>query len=173
MEEGLAILTGEPLQIRLAGDVDVERVAGIIEDAAAWLASRGIDQWRMGDWLRPLIAERIAHGESYLAWLGDEAVATLALQWSDGEAWGPMPDDAGYVHNFAVRRPYGGRGIGRVMLRWAERTIAAAGKAYLRLDCMASNAALRAYYERAGFVERSDIPHDEWSTLYEKRVGET
>lgn len=158
--------------IRPARAEEVETVAAILEEAADWLASRGINQWRMGDWLRPYLAAGIARGEVYLAELGGEPIGTLRLQWSDEETWGAVPDDAGYVHSLAVRRAYGGRDVGRAMLRWAERTAAVAGKTYLRLDCMARNPALRAYYERAGFAERRDIPHDEWSMLYERRVSQ-
>jgi GNAT superfamily N-acetyltransferase len=149
---------------------DAETVANLLEEAAAWLHARGIDQWHMGDWLRPLLAARIAQGEVHLARHEGEPAATLTLQWSDGETWGPMPDDAGYIHGFAVRRAYAGQGLGRALLAWAERQVADTGRSFLRLDCMARNLALRAYYERVGFVERRDIPTDDWSALYEKRV---
>jgi GNAT superfamily N-acetyltransferase len=170
-EEMLATLAGT-LTVRPARAEDAETVAGILEEAAHWLTSRGIDQWRMGDWLRPLLAERIGRGEVYLAWLGDQPVATLTLQWSDEQTWGAMPDDAGYLHSLAVWRAYGGQGIGLALLGWAERTAAMAGRTYLRLDCMARNGALRSYYEGAGFVPRDDLPHDVWSALYEKRVSQ-
>jgi len=171
-DEGTLAMPAGSLVIRSARPEDAETVAGIMEEAARWLASRGVDQWQMGDWLRPLLAERIGRGEVYLVWLGDQPVATLTLQWSDEQTWGAVRDDAGYVHSFAVRRAYGGQGIGLALLGWAERTAAAAGKTYLRLDCMARNGALRSYYERAGFVLRDDLPHDVWSALYEKRVSQ-
>jgi ribosomal protein S18 acetylase RimI-like enzyme len=171
-EDGLLLTPAGVGAIRPAQPGDAEAVAAIMEEAAAWLAARGIDQWRMDDWLRPLIAERIGRGEVYLACRGAEPAATLTLQWSDEETWGPTPDDAGYVHSLAVRRAYGGQGLGLALPRWAERSVAAAGKAYLRLDCMARNAALRAYYERAGFALRDDLPLDAWSALYEKRVSQ-
>jgi len=150
---------------------DAETVADILEDAAVWLWGRGIRQWVPGTGDDAALAARIARGEVYLARHGGDPAATLTLQWRDEETWGPMPDDAGYVHGLAVRRLYGGRGLGRALLAWAEDRARAAGRAYLRLDCMAKNAALRAYYEGAGFTERMDVPHDDWSALYEKRVG--
>ncbi len=152
---------------------DAEMLLAIHEDVARWLWDRGIHQWELGTFPRAALDKWIAHGEVYVAWLGDQPVATLTLQWSDEQTWGAMPDDAGYVHGLAVRRAYGGHGVGLALLAWAERTVAAAGKAYLRLDCMARNSALRSYYERAGFVLRDDVPHDAWSALYEKRVEQT
>lgn len=159
------------LAIRPARPEEVETVAAILEEVADWLTARGIDQWRMGDWLRPHIAEGIARGEVYLAELGGNMVGTVRLQWSDDRTWGAMPDDAGYVHSLAVRRAYGGRGIGRELLAWAERTAAAAGKAYLRLDCVAWNEALNAYYREAGFAYVRTVGEGNPGNLYQKRVG--
>ena len=153
-----------------ATPADAPAVESILEEAAAWLWGRGIRQWLPGEQRGAWLAARIAHGDLYLARAGDEPAATLTLQWSDEATWGATPDDAGYVHGFAVRRVYAGRGLGRALLTWAEGQTQAAGRAYLRLDCMAKNRALRAYYEGAGFRERVDVPHDEWSALYEKRV---
>ncbi|HEX6819756.1 MAG TPA: GNAT family N-acetyltransferase [Ktedonobacterales bacterium] len=150
---------------------DAETLLAIHEDVAHWLWCRDIRQWEPGTFPRQQLDVWIARGEAYLARLDGAAVAMLTLHWSDEETWGVMPEDAGYVHSLAVRRQYAGQGIGRALLAWTEREVAAAGKEYLRLDCMAQNAALRAYYEHAGFVERRDIAHDAWSTLYEKRVS--
>ncbi len=59
----------------------------------------------------------------------------------------------------------------RRLLRWAEDTAAAAGKSYLRLDCMTANEALRADYERAGFSYRGEASSDGWRvSRYEKRL---
>ena len=71
----------------------------------------------------------------------------------------------------AIRRRAAGTGLGRTMLRWAEREVAAAGRTYLRLDCMTANLALRSYYECAGFMHRGDVHGKTWSaSRYEKRV---
>ena len=90
----------------------------------------------------------------YLALLADQAVGTFALQWSDQETWGRVPDDAGYVHGLAVRRDFAGRGLGRELLGWTENRVFQSGKKCLRLDCTAGNDALDANYRRAGFDYR-------------------
>ena len=98
-------------------------------------------------------------------------VGTLTLTWADPHVWGEQPDDAGYVHGLAIRRDAAGQGIGAAMLAWAGRAVAAAGRPYLRLDCMATNARLRAYYERAGFTQVRDVADANWSaSLYQKRA---
>jgi GNAT superfamily N-acetyltransferase len=161
----------EQVVIAQAHPTDIDEVLDILEDAARWLVSRGIDQWRPGSFDRHAFAARIERGEVYLALVGDQPAGTLTLQTSDPLFWPDAPDDALYLHKLAVRRAYAGQGLGYRLLQWAERTTAAAGKTYLRLDCMAESTAMRAYYEDAGFNYRGDLSGRTWSaSLYEKRV---
>jgi ribosomal protein S18 acetylase RimI-like enzyme len=162
----------EDLEVREAGSADLDVVLSILEEAARWLVCRGIDQWRPGSFSRQRIAARIERGEMYLAELAGYPVGTFALQWSDEETWGDVPDDAGYVHGLAIRRDFAVRGLGREVLRRAENLAVASGKKYLRLDCMAENNALNEYYERAGFGYRGRVPVRGLEvSLYEKEAG--
>ena len=69
--------------------------------------------------------------------------------------WDELPAaGALYVHRMAVRRS--AAGLGAVILDWAADVARGQGRAALRLDCVASNRRLRAYYEAAGFVHRGD-----------------
>lgn len=163
------------LTIVQAQPSELEAVLDILEEGAQWLTARGIHQWPVGAFrgnLRQLIADHLSQGEVYLAKVGGEAIGTLRLQWSDKPTWGEMPDDAGYVHSLAIRRAFAGKAVGRQLLQWAENTVAANGRHYLRLDCMAANSALRRYYEQAGFTHRRDVEDDGWkASLYEKQVA--
>jgi ribosomal protein S18 acetylase RimI-like enzyme len=152
-----------------AGARDVDEVVEILSEAARWLLARGIDQWP-----DPFPRERIAglaeRGELYVARLDGETVATLALLWSDPTFWGEQPPDAGYVHSLAVRRSHAGSGLGTRLLDWAEDEVATAGRRFLRLDCKADNAGLRAYYERHGFELRGEVEVAVFTaSLYERR----
>ena len=153
---------------------ELDTVVDILEEAASWLTSRGIDQWRQGSFLGPRydsIADQVNRGEVYLAILDGKPVGTLTLQWQDKNFWGDVPDDAAYVHRIAIRRAYAGKDLGRQLLQWAESAAAAAGKNFLRLDCMAENSALCEYYERANFESRGEIQGEGWrGRLYEKSI---
>ncbi len=157
------------MDVRQAGPEDVERVASVLDEAADWLHSRGIRQWPVHA-PRQVVADRICRRECYLAWDGDDLVGTLTLQTADQEVWGDQPPGALYLRGLAVRRAHAGRG--RELLAWAERAAGAAGLRYVRLGCMASNLALRAYYERAGYQHRGDrLDAAGWlESLYEKSV---
>ena len=119
------------------------------------------------DWVLPAIDA----GETWLADVDGEVVGTLVVQWADALFWAGYPADAGYLHRLAVRRP--GTGVGGELLRWAERYAAGNGKSFLRLDCVASNFELRAYYERAGYAHIGDVTVGEYTQArYQKRVGD-
>ena len=62
---------------------------------------------------------------------------------------------AAYLHRMAVRRTEAG--LGPVILAWAADIARQHDCDALRLDCVASNGRLRAYYEAAGFACRGDV----------------
>jgi ribosomal protein S18 acetylase RimI-like enzyme len=146
-----------------AGRSDLDAAAEILDEAAHWLASRGLPGWAPEGFRTPQTVERRAlvaafeAGELYLGWQNGSAVATVSLLSEDRLYWPQAPPDASYVHRLAVRRNAVGRGIGRAVLDWAEKEALNRGRTCLRLDCVASDAAIRAYYERAGFRHRGDV----------------
>ncbi|MGY0021795.1 GNAT family N-acetyltransferase [Streptomyces sp. cg35] len=70
--------------------------------------------------------------------------------------WADTAGTAVYVHRTAVR--HWARGLGAVILDWAERTARQHDAVALRLDCVRSNGRLRASYEDRGFTHRGDVP---------------
>ncbi|HEY2988752.1 MAG TPA: GNAT family N-acetyltransferase [Candidatus Binatia bacterium] len=150
---------------------DLDPVVEIIEDARQWLLSRGINQWpkpMTKDWLA-----NITRGhEVYLASADGVDVATVTIQWSDEQIWGEMPDNAGYIHQLAVRDRFHGRQTGLQLLGWAEKRIGSLNKRFARLDCWSENTKLCVYYENAGYVlRRGTTRYGRSFNLYEKEIG--
>jgi ribosomal protein S18 acetylase RimI-like enzyme len=139
---------------------DADTFVEIHEEAARLLWEQGIRQWQPGTFQKAWIAGPIERGELYLARRRGEALGTVLLQWADEYTWGEQPPDAGYIHGLRVRRSVAGQGLGRTMLRWAEREIAQAGRPLARLDCIAGNERLCAYYLAAGYKRTTDL---EWA----------
>jgi GNAT superfamily N-acetyltransferase len=133
-------------------------VLDILNEAARWLASRGINQWSVDGFPCDLIVGGISRGEVYVARCDRRSVGTFTLQWSDDLFWPGAAEEAGDIHRLAVRRD--ARGLGIELLKFAERATAATGRKLLRLDCFSGNPALCSYYERAGFVRVSDVEVD-------------
>jgi GNAT superfamily N-acetyltransferase len=156
------------VRVRLAQPDEIDVVLDVLSDAAAWLQARGVEQWPVRfpvEWVMP----EIERGETWLAERGGEAVGTLVVQWQDPIFWAGYPDDAGYLHRLGVRSH--GDGLGRRLLAWAEQHAANEGNAFLRLDCVAGNAPLCAYYERAGYEYLGEVVAGEFTqSRYEKRV---
>jgi GNAT superfamily N-acetyltransferase len=167
-------MTEQELIIQPARADQGEVVDRLLYEAGAWLQSLGIRQWSaawpVSAYEQAETCERIARGWCYPAWRAGAPVGTLALLPSDEVLWGADQGDALYVHSLAISRAVAGQGVGLALLRWAEGEAVARGRCFLRLDCMAQNPGLRAYYRRAGFVECGTVvEEDGWqATLLEK-----
>lgn len=163
------------LIVRRAQPQDIDIVQSILDEAAAWLQQRGINQWP-SPFPRREIEQRFTDGLIYLAFSGRQPIGTFTLFTSDPETWGDQPPDALYLHGLALRRAYSGNELGRKLLFHAEQIARAWSKRWLRLDCWAGNEALDQFYRAAGFhdcgvVERP-MGSDVWSCrLFQKDVA--
>jgi predicted N-acetyltransferase YhbS len=160
------------VKVRPAVREDVETVGELIDDATRWVGELGFEQWPLPFPREELLAA-IDRGEVHLAEVDGEAVATVTLLWDDPVYWGERPPDAAYVHKLAVRRDHAGRGIGAAVVEWANAEAHAAGRAFLRLDCLRQSRGIRDYYERLGFEYRGDLDDEARGlllSLYERPV---
>ena len=145
-------------------------VAGLLDEATVWVGERGYEQWPL-PFPRDELEAAVERGEVYVAEVDREVVATVTLLWDDPMYWGDQPPDAAYVHKLAVRRACAGRRIGSAIVEWADMTAAAAGRAFLRLDCLADNPGIRSYYEQLGFEHRGDlVVNNRNMSIYERPV---
>jgi GNAT superfamily N-acetyltransferase len=148
----------------------VAEVGALLDEATVWVGERGYEQWPR-PYPRDEIAAAIERREVYVAELDGDIVATVTLLWDDPMYWGDRPPDAAYVHKLAVRRACAGQRIGSAIVEWADRTAAAAGRQFLRLDCLGDNPGIRAYYEELGFEHRGDlVVNGKNMAIYERSV---
>ena len=150
-------------------------VRALRDDLAEWMLQRGIRQWRPDQLPLKWIERWVALGAVYLVWHEDRLIGSVTIVWDDPIVWGDQAEPAGYIHMLMVDRHFGGHGIGRSLLNWAERSIRQAGHRVARLDCAKDNQPLRSYYERAGYrvVGSKTFPEIAWAleaSLYEKRL---
>lgn len=178
-QEHIFPIPGGTITIVQAQPSDLAVITDILEEAASWIASLDINQWRPGDFRQPAsqfrIAQNISRGEAYLALYDKQVIGTITAQAGgtlDEELWGHETlHDALYIHRLAIQRKYSGKGTGSILLRWAEQLATNAGKTSLRLDCMADNTDLCTYYERWGFTCRGIIGQKWKASCYEKSVS--
>ncbi|MCI3278916.1 GNAT family N-acetyltransferase [Streptomyces cylindrosporus] len=143
--------TWPPLTHRRAIPADAPSLVRLRDTAALWQLARGIDQWKPGEKDETHFRTRMERGEVWLTHAGPHLTGAWEIWWEDPAAWGPRPADAGYIHRLMTTPHTSPPGTGREMLAKAESRISATGRPYARLDCLASNPRLRAYYESAGY----------------------
>lgn len=137
----------------MASPSQLDDVLTILDEAARWLQARGVAQWPSR--FEPTWVEgALGRGETWLVRVGATTCATVTLDLADS-AWNGLPGRALYVHRMAVRRQ--AAGLGAAIIAWAAGAARERGLEALRLDCVASNDRLRAYYEAAGFIHRGDV----------------
>ncbi|MGX9888482.1 GNAT family N-acetyltransferase [Streptomyces sp. NPDC002276] len=170
------------LTYRKAVEADAVTLVRLRDSAALWQLARGIDQWKPGEkdeahFLRR-VREDEGEGEVWLAYADGTLAGACELWWNDPAAWGPRPPDAGYVHRLMTTPHTAPPGTGRRLLARAESRITATGRPYARLDCLAANTRLRAYYESAGYAVVGEQRAKDGGlgspyavTLMEKRLG--
>jgi hypothetical protein len=141
------------VRYRHAGEGQTDEVLAILNEAAVWLRSRGIEQWPES-FGAAQVAAAIRDGHTWLVDVDGVTGATVTLDWCD-PLWSAGQGDAGYLHRLAVRRSLSG--LGDEVLTWAADQVKGRGRRFLRLDCVATNIDLRGYYERRGFRHRGDV----------------
>ncbi len=150
--------------------LDAAAIVALRDALARWQQSVGIDQWQPGEIDSATVRDQIAAGQWWV--LRDDGAlnATVRVLDDDPDIWDDLVSvgagDALYVHGLMVRRLHRGRGLGDVLLEWAEARARENGRAYLRLDTAATNGFLRGYYRDRGFVERGERTFGApWGTL--------
>lgn len=163
------------MEITPGSDADLDDFVEVLEEAGAWLSSRGIPQWPAGS------------NRELAAWLGSQlgSGGLLCLRDTAGtlfggcvlgtepyEAWRGYVGEAAYLHKLVVSRSVGGHGWGARLVEHAEQWTLERGRALLRLDCWEGNEALRAYYRELGFAELDSASEGSYLVrLFEKKLG--
>lgn len=174
VEGEISVETSETssIVIRRASLNEAPIILDLWQNSARWLNSKGIYQWRPEFFNLDQVTEFVTNGSDvYIAELNSEVVGTYIITWSDSYIRKDLDNaNSGYIHRFAVNRDYKGMKIGNILLKTAEQQIKSKGKTLVRLDCMAANNRLNAYYLDYGFNYIRTINGDGWSAnLYEKQ----
>lgn len=144
--------------IEPAKEGDLLEIVAMRDEASAWLAKRGVDQWSQPwpDYKSMLarILNSIRAGETWMVRdPGGTNAATVALdEHADPRLWteDERAEPALYLHRLIVRRQWAG--LGQKVLDWACQRADALGKLWVRIDVWTENKPLHNYYLRQGFL---------------------
>jgi GNAT superfamily N-acetyltransferase len=159
------------VNVRRAKLDDVPVVAAMLDEATAFVRTKGRDQWRV-PYPQEKLRASVTDGSLYLVDVDGEPAATFTLLLDDPKFWGERPPDAVYLHKLAVRRAFAGRGLGARIVEWVGEEAARVGRAFVRLDCQRDLPGIREYYERLGFELREEVERGAFAwALYELRLA--
>lgn len=163
--------------IRPAVAHEVPDVLAMRDEAAAWLAARGSDQWSApwpdAEQMTAGVRRAVDAGDVWVVQDGDDLVATLTLDtWANPDLWttAEANEPARYVHRLIVRRRTAGTGLGAELLNWCGDHAARAGARWLRLDAWTTNRDLQQYYLDHGFthVRTRRLAHNPSGALFQR-----
>jgi GNAT superfamily N-acetyltransferase len=140
------------IAVRQAQTADAPMVEEMLVEAARWVDALGVVMWDQGELVRDQIQDGVMAGQFFLADVDSVPAGVVRFQLEDRLFWPDLAaDDSAFIHRLVVRRRFKGQGVSTALLQWAVDHARDSGRRYLRLDCDASRAKLRAVYEDFGF----------------------
>jgi GNAT superfamily N-acetyltransferase len=165
-----------------AAPEDLSLLIAFRDEAARWLAARGIDQWQepypTEDLMEEGMLRSIRAGETFIVWDDDSTpAATITVdRWANPDLWTPeeAAEPALYAHKLTVARAYAGRGLGAELVDWAGTRAAVSGARWLRVDVWTTNPKLQHYYLELGFahVRTVVLPHNPSGAVFQRPARE-
>lgn len=150
------------IRASIAGVEEYPRIERLMVDTAKWLRSKGSTQWSglLSGSDDHDTAGALERGE-VVEFKGAEGtlLACVILQqepagW-DRNLWRLDRAETGtavYLHRLVVDRGQAGKGLGRTLMDWIGRDMSFPGRDRIRLDCIASNETLNAFYKSCGYT---------------------
>lgn len=146
------------MHIEQARPEEAAVVAAVLNEAAQWIAAEGRPLWSAADVALERIQRDTDAGGYFIARQGGEAAGVVRLDLEDPYFWPEIASGSSlYVHKLAVRRASAGQGVPLMLLDFAVERARSLGRPFLRLDCVADRAPLRALYEAFGFSLHSVV----------------
>lgn len=166
-----------PLIVR-ATAAHVDAAWSIVDRCRASLDRAGIHQWDDVYPSRSTVAEDVARECLYVAGTNDTCQAIITLDDREDEGYRTVSwscdGPALVVHRLCVDPAHRGRGLARVMMRFAEQHASAHGYTSIRLDAYSANPRSVELYRRLGYHEVGQVFFPRRSLpflLFERLVG--
>ena len=160
----------ETLQIRPAVADDMKTIIGLIDEARAWLPTKGTDQWAR-PWPTPAArdARVLRDLNAARTWIVEDdshtpAATVTCSPEGNQRLWTPAEqvERAVYVARLVVSRNHAGQRIGEALVDWAgARAVRDWRAKWIRIDVWTTNEALHNYYEKRGFQRYGSCQLDE------------
>jgi predicted acetyltransferase/GNAT superfamily N-acetyltransferase len=139
------------LRVEPATAADLPAIHSAYEAGRAIQRAQGFAVWP--DFPDASVLAEIAAGNLLRVMDGATTAGVFSVTYEDPAIWGDRERGAHvYLHRIARAPGFAGRGLIDVVLAWARERCRALGRAGVRMDTWADNAALIDYYGRFGFT---------------------
>ena len=145
-------VNGLPLRMIKANQQHAEQVTSLLVNAAEWMESKGIEQWKKEMFTPELIHSYFLEREVFILYMAEQPAAMFTLQAGDLDYWQHLNDENYlYLHRLTVHQDFRSVGLGAIAIEWAKDYALTSGKKGLRLDCMAHLPTLNRFYQSQDF----------------------
>jgi ribosomal protein S18 acetylase RimI-like enzyme len=169
------------ITVRLADPSDLAPLLALLRDCVSEMQARGLDQW---DDVYPTSATLLGDIQTGTLYLASRAGATPLLgaltlnQRQDPEyadvAWAIAVEPIAVVHRLMVHPAAQRGGLGRFLMRFAEREAHRLGCRAIRLDTMDANTRALALYRALGYRQAGGVRFRKGAfTCFERRLSES
>jgi ribosomal protein S18 acetylase RimI-like enzyme len=166
--------------VRLAEAGDLDDLLALLRDCVSEMQSRGLDQWDDVYPDRSTLLGDIQARTLYLAARAGAAPLLGALTLNQRQepeyadvAWAIAVEPIAVVHRLMVHPTAQRGGLGRFLMRFAEREAHRLGCRAIRLDTMDANARALALYRALGYRQAGGVRFRKGAfTCFERRIAE-
>lgn len=146
--------------IELAKVEDLDEFHEIIVSRCKWFEDNKINQWKINSYPKrydiTYLKNQMKENKLFIAKKDGIVVGGFLLKEKDYKYWSDCDNvEAYYIHHLAVK--IGEKGLGKIMIDFAQKEARKNKKKYLRLDCVSNNKKLNNYYQKLNFENAGSI----------------
>ena len=148
--------------IKIAKISDIESIMNMYDSCVRGMINEGINQWDNEYPNRDIIKNDIKAETYYVALLKNKVIAGVNIdQKQDNQyldvKWKDKTNSFLVVHRLAVSKNWWGKGIGRLLMLYAEDLVIQKKLKSIRLDTYSENPLAISFYKKLGYEELGAI----------------
>jgi ribosomal protein S18 acetylase RimI-like enzyme len=134
---------------------DIKEIFNLYQTARDFQVVKGVVVWPIFD--KTLIENEIETFNQWKIVIDNEVACVWATTFDDPLIWEELNNDSSiYIHRIATNKNYRGLNFVQEIVKWSREYAKLHHKKYIRLDTIAGNNSLIAYYQKSGFEYLGD-----------------
>ena len=167
------------MDIRKAKPYELNAIMEVYKSCVKGMIEMGIDQWDETYPNRDIIKQDLEIGDYYVGVLENEIVAGVKIDTKQDPTyltvnWTDQTDNFMVVHRLCSKTKVWGKGVGKKMMKFAEKLAQENGHISMRLDTYINNPKAISFYKHIGYKQLGHIklkPHKDIYYCFEKIIN--